>query len=251
MEWYTYPALTGAGLIAGFINTVAGGGSIITLPLLIFFGLPANVANGTNRVSILFQSLVGIYTFRKNKIISVKKDFRLAIPAGIGAALGALLAVKINQDVLKWVISGLMILMLLMVIFDPDAWVKQKAGTVNAKPTLLQHFIFFLIGVYGGFIQVGVGFFLLAGLVMGCGYDLVKSNAVKVLIVFVFTVISLGIFFFSNQVDLLAGLSLACGSMAGAWAGARFTIRGGAGYVRYFLIITLILMILKLFGLFD
>ncbi len=249
MEWYIFIALAGAGLVAGFINTVAGGGSIITLPLLIFIGLPSNVANGTNRISILFQSLIGIDTFRKNKVVSVREDFRLSIPAGLGAALGALIAVRINPDVLKWVISGLMILMLMMVLFNPDAWVKQKAGAVSAKPTVLQNLIFFLTGVYGGFIQVGVGFFLLAGLVLGCGYDLVKANAVKVLIVFVFTVISLVIFFFSSQVNILAGLSLACGSMAGAWAGAKFTIRGGSGYVRYFLIATLILMILKLFGL--
>jgi uncharacterized protein len=251
MEWYLIPALIGAGFAAGFINTVAGGGSIITLPLLMFTGLPSNVANGTNRISILFQSLVGINTFRKNKIVSVRNDFRLAIPAGLGAALGAFIAVKINEDILKWVISGLMVLMLLMVIFDPDAWVKERAGAIKAKPSLAQNIIFFFIGLYGGFIQVGVGFFLLGGLVLGCGYDLVKANAVKVLIVFVFTVVSLTIFLFSSQVNILAGVLLACGSMTGAWIGARFAIKGGARYVRYFLIATLILMIFKLFGVFG
>ena len=251
MEWYLILALVGAGLVAGFINTVAGGGSVITLPLLMFIGLPANVANGTNRISILFQSIVGINTFSRNKVVKFGDDFRLAIPAGIGAAAGALTAVKINADLLKWIISGLMVLMLLMVIFNPDAWVKQKAGEVKSKPTLVQYVIFFFIGIYGGFIQVGVGFFLLAGLVMGCGYDLIKANAVKVLIVLVFTIVSLLIFLTGSQVDILAGLLLAAGSMAGAWAGAKFTIRGGSKYIRYFLIATLILMILKLFGVFG
>lgn len=251
MEWYIILALIGAGFAAGFINTVAGGGSIITLPLLIFIGLPANVANGTNRISILFQSIVGVYTFRNKKVVSVRRDFRLAIPAGIGAIIGAFIAVEINETVLRWVISGLMVLMLLLIVFNPDKWVKEMAGEVKAKPSLFQYFIFLIIGLYGGFIQVGVGFFLIAGLVIGCGYDLVKTNAIKVLIVFIFTVVSLGIFFYGKQIHLLSGLILAAGSMAGAWGGAHFTIRGGSKYVRYFLIVTLILMILKLFGVFG
>lgn len=250
MEWYYILAVIGVGLVAGFINTVAGGGSILTLPLLMFMGLPANVANGTNRVAILLQNVVGVQTFRRNKVINLTTDYKLAIPAIIGSIIGAFIAVDINEALLKKIIGFLMILMLLIIAVKPDAWVKEQEGAVQPKPTILQYAIFFFIGLYGGFIQMGVGFFLLAGLVLGCGHNLVKANAIKVFIVLIYTTFALAIFLYNKQVDILTGLTLAAGNMAGAWAGAHFTIKGGAKYVRYVLMAGLLLVVLKLFGVF-
>jgi len=251
MEWYLILALIGTGLAAGFINTTAGGGSMLTLPLLMFLGLPANVANGTNRIAILLQNIIGVRTFHKNKVLDFSVDYKLAIPAIIGSVIGALFAVEIDEALLKKIIAGLMVGMFLLVILKPDVWVKERAGAVAAKPTVAQYIIFFFIGLYGGFIQMGVGFFLLAGLVLGCGHDLVKANAVKVLIVLIYTVFSLGIFFYHKQVEAVAGLILAAGNMGGAWLGANFAIKGGAKYVRYVLIAALLIVILNLFGVFG
>ncbi len=251
MEWYYILALIGTGLVAGFINTTAGGGSMLTLPLLMFLGLPANVANGTNRIAILLQNIVGVNTFRKNKILDLKTDYKLLVPATIGAIVGSLVAVELNDAVMTKIIGGLMVLMLFVVVFKPEVWVKDRVGIVNAKPTVIQYLIFFVIGLYGGFIQMGVGFFLLAGLVMECGYNLVKANAVKVFIVLFYTVFSLAIFITHKQVDILAGLILAIGNMGGAWLGAHFAIKGGAKYIRYVLIFALLLVILNLFGVFG
>lgn len=248
MEWYLILALVGTGIAAGFINTTAGGGSMLTIPLLMFLGLPANIANGTNRVAILLQNVIGVQTFRKKKVLDLKTDYRLAVPAVVGSVIGALIAVEINVDLLKNIIAGLMVMMLLIVVVKPEVWVKERAGTAIAKPTLLQYVIFFLIGLYGGFIQIGVGFFLLAGLVLGAGQNLVRANAIKVLIVLLYTVFSLGIYFFHGQVDIVAGLILAVGNMLGAWLGAHFTVKGGAKYVRYVLIAAMVIVILNLFG---
>ncbi len=250
MEWYMVLALIGTGLAAGFINTTAGGGSMLTLPLLMFLGLPANVANGTNRVAILLQNVIGVRTFHQKKVLDFTTDYRLAIPAIAGAVAGALFAVEINAELLKNIIAGLMVLMLLIVVLKPEVWIKEHAGAVNPKPTFWQYVIFFFIGLYGGFIQMGVGFFLLAGLVLGGGYNLVKANAVKVFIVLVYTFFALGIFMFHGQVNWTAGLILAAGNMAGAWLGVHFAVRGGAKYVRYVLIFALIIVILNLFGVF-
>ena len=247
MEWYLILAVGGVGIVAGFINMMAGGGSALTLPLLMFLGLPANVANGTNRVAILFQNIVGVNTFRKNKVLDLKTDYRLAIPATVGSVVGAFIAINLNEAVMKQVIAVLMVLMLIMIVAKPDVWIKERAGLTTPHPTLLQYIIFFFIGIYGGFIQMGVGFFLLAGLVLGCGYDLVKANAVKVFIVLIYMIFSLGVFFAGRQVDLKAGLILAVGNMIGAWAGAHFTVKGGAKYVRYVLIAALLIVIVKLF----
>jgi hypothetical protein len=251
MEWYMILALIGTGLAAGFINTNAGGGSMLTLPLLMFLGLPANVANGTNRIAILLQNVIGVSTFRQKKVLDIKNDYRLAIPAVAGSVIGAFFAAEINVELLEKIISGLMVVMLLLVVLKPNAWLKQRAGAVNAKPTVLQHIIFFAIGLYGGFIQMGVGFFLLAGLVLGSGYDLVKANAIKVFIVLIYTVFSLGIFIYHQQVDIVAGLILAAGNMIGAWLGVHFSVKGGAKYVRYVLILALVIVILNLFGVFG
>ncbi len=251
MEWYMVLALIGTGLAAGFINTTAGGGSMLSLPLLMFIGLPANVANGTNRIAILLQNVIGVNTFRQKKVLDIKSDYRLAIPAVAGSVIGALFAVQIDVELLKKVIAGLMVVMFFVVVLKPDVWVKDRAGEVNPKPTAIQYVIFFFIGLYGGFIQLGVGFFLLAGLVLGGGYNLVKANAVKVLIVLIYTIFSLGIFIYNKQVDIVAGLILAAGNMAGAWLGVHFSVKGGARYVRYVLILALVIVILNLFGVFG
>ncbi len=251
MEWYNVLALVGVGLVAGFFNTVAGGGSTLTLPLLMFLGLPANVANGTNRIAILLQNVVGVQTFRNKKVLDLKTDYRLAVPAVIGAVAGALVAVEISNALMEKIIAGLMVAMLLIIVAKPDIWVKERAGAVSPRPSVWQYILFLGIGFYGGFIQMGVGFFLLAGLVLGCGHNLVRANAVKVLIVLIYTVFALGIFFLHGQADLKAGLFLAAGNMAGAWGGAHFTVKGGAKYVRYVLIAALVMVILKLFGVFG
>ena len=250
MEWYHIIAVLAVGLAAGFINTVAGGGSSITLPMLMFLGLPPNVANGTNRIAILLQSVVGFGTFRNSKVLNLNFGWRLSVPSAIGAFIGAFVAVEVNDELMRWIIIFIMVAMLMLVIFKPEAWIKHNEGESVAKTGWWQYIIFFLIGFYGGFIQVGVGFLLLAGLVLGSGLDLVRANALKVMIVLVYTVIALIIFWANNQVHLWMGLLLGAGSMAGAYAGAKFTIKCGSKYVRYFLIVMLVVMILKLLNVF-
>ncbi len=251
MEWYYILALAGTGLVAGFINMTAGGGSMLTLPMLMFLGLPANVANGTNRIAIFLQNVIGVNRFRRKKVLKVTTDYRLAIPAIAGAVIGALFAVEVNPRLLEKIIAGLMVLMLLLVVFKPEVWLKEHAENVRGRPSVWQYFLFVFIGFYGGFIQMGVGFFLLAGLVLGCGYDLVKANAIKVFITLIYTLFCIGIFMFHDQVDWMAGLILAAGNMAGAWLGVHFTVKGGVRYVRIILILALIIVILNLFGVFG
>ncbi|WP_159517027.1 sulfite exporter TauE/SafE family protein [Sunxiuqinia indica] len=246
MEWYYYFALVGVGLVAGIINAMAAGGSMLSLPFLIFLGLPANIANATNRVAILFQNIVGVNSFRQEKIFDLKTDYRLALPAVVGAIIGALFAVEIDPQLLEKIIGFVMFFMLLVIIFKPDAWLKKQVGVVNSKPSLIQYIVFFFIGMYGGFIQLGVGFLLLGGLVLGCGYDLVKANAIKLFIVLVYTIFAIVIFIFHDQIDWLSGLMLACGNMLGAWIGVKFTMKGGAKLVRYVLIVVLALITVKL-----
>lgn len=250
MTGYDIICLIAVGLGAGFINTFAGGGSMLVVPFLIFLGLPANIANATNRVAILLQNVVSVSTFRQQHILDVKKDGKLLIPTLLGSIAGALLAVDIQEDILKKIIGVLLIVLFFMVLLNPNAWVKARADKARALKPVLRFLIFFGIGFYGGFIQIGVGFFLLAGLVLGQGFDLLKANAIKVFIVLFYTLIALGIFIYYDLIDWQTGLILSCGNMAGAWIGTHLSIKWGAKYIRYILLAALALVALKLTGLF-
>lgn len=235
------------GTAAGFINMFAGGGSMLVVPFLIFIGLPANVANATNRIAILLQNVVSVNGFKQKKILDFKTDSKLLLPVALGSIAGAFIAVDINEEIFKKVIAGLLIIMFFMLLLNPDAWVKANADKAKMKSPWLRNVIFFFLGIYGGFIQIGIGFFLLAGLVLGCGYDLLKANTIKLFIVLFYTIIALAIFIWNRLVDFKIGLILACGNMLGAWLGVRFSIKWGAEYIRYFLLVVLVIVAVRLF----
>lgn len=248
MDWYVYPLVIAAGFAAGFINTLAGSGSLITLPLLIFLGLPANVANGTNRVAVLLQTVVAVGKFRRDGQLDFRRALILAVPAVLGAVAGAQIAVNLNEQVMRTVIGILMVIMLLVLLVRPKRWLVGRPEMVDRNPGWLQMVVFFGIGMYGGFIQAGVGIFLLAGLVLGAGYELVRANAVKNLIVLCFTFFALFVFIFNDQVVWEAGLVLAAGNMLGAWVAARMAVKRGAVFVRWILIAVIVVSAFMLLG---
>jgi uncharacterized protein len=242
-----FAAVPVVGFIAGFINTLAGSGSLITLPVLILLGLPANVANGTNRVGILVQNIVSVATFRRKGALRVRGNAHLIVPAVAGALIGAALAVDLDEALLNRVIGVLMLVMLGVILLKPRRWLESHAeGTAIAYGWQVP--IYFAVGVYCGFIQAGAGIFLLAGLVLGSGFDLVRGNAMKNLIVLIVTIAALAVFVFNDQVRWGLGLLLASGNAAGAWLAAHMAVRRGAGFVRYVLITIIALAAIALFG---
>lgn len=246
MELYLYLLVIVVGIISGFINTLAGSGSLLTLPLLIFMGLPVNVANGTNRIAILLQSIVGVGGFKQQKVFEWKDGLWLTIPSVIGAFVGSMMAVNLDAQLMNRIIGGLLVVMFFVILFKPEKWINENAGMVKSKPTLLNFVIFLAIGFYGGFIQAGVGFFLLAGLVLGAGYDLLKANAIKVFIVLAYTVVALSVFIFNKQVDYLLGFLLGFGSMIGAWVATHVAVSKGVGFIRWFLLVTVFAFAVKM-----
>jgi hypothetical protein len=250
MEWYLMLILAGVGIIAGFINTLAGSGSLLTLPVLMFLGLPANVANGTNRIAILLQNMVGVTSFRQQQVLDFKHGLWFGLPAIIGAITGAQLAISLNEDIMQKVIGGLLVFMFFLILYKPSKWLKENAMP-DKKPGIVQVIIFFFIGMYGGFIQAGVGFFLLAGLVLGAGMDLVRANAVKVFIVLLYTPLALLLFILNDQVNFLYGFILAAGNMLGALIGSRVAVNKGVKFVRWILLIAILFSALKLLGMID
>ena len=245
MEWYLYIAVVAVGIVAGIINTLAAGGSLLTIPLLMALGLPPNTANGTNRIAILLQNVVGVGSFHREKMMNFRAGFRVGIPAALGAISGAFIAVNINDEAMKLAIASIMILMFFVILLKPDRWIHSHEEQ-PPFPYGVQVVVFFLVGIYGGFIQAGVGFFLLTSLVLGCGFELVKANSPKLFIILLYTPVALLIFFLHGDVHLWMGLLLAAGNMMGAWFGTRIAIKWGAKFIRYFVLVAILIASSKL-----
>lgn len=243
--------LVTSGLLVGFINTLAGGGSIISLSILIMLGLPATIANGTNRIAVGLQNIVAVSSFKQQKVLSWKKGLQLAVPTIIGSLLGAEIAVDINEQNFQIAIGIIMLLMLIFILFKPQKYIYGKAEVQEKPINWKVYIVFFFIGIYGGFIQMGVGYFLLAGIILGIGFDLVKSNAIKVLIVLAYTPFALLIFIFNNQINWKYGLILAVGNMAGAWIASRMAVKKGVNFVKWVIVIVVLITAGQMFGLYD
>lgn len=217
--------LVAAGLFAGFINTVAGGGSMLTVPALMLLGMPADYANGTNRVGVLQQSLTGIRGFHRAGKLDKGAILPVVVPTMSGAVLGALAAIWISPDTLKPVLLGTMIGMALLMLLAPNMIAPPEGTpTYSLKERPLGFLVLFGAGLYGGFVQAGVGFILIAGLALGLRYDLVRTNALKAVCTALFSVAALAVFIASDHVDWIPGIALAAAMTVGAQFGVRFAL---------------------------
>lgn len=251
MSWLTIAALIVSGVFVGFINTLAGGGTIISLSLFMLLGLPANIANGTNRVAVILQNLTSVSQFRKQNLLDFKKANKLAIPTMIGAMVGAQIASDISENIFRKAVAVVMLVMVYFIIAKPSQWLKGTRSLQERPVSWLQVVIFFLIGVYGGFVQVGVGYFILAGVVLGAGYDLVKANAIKVWIVLLYTPLALIVFILHDQVHWTYGLIHAIGNIIGAFIASRFAVSWGANFVRWVIIVVILIFSSDLLGIIN
>ncbi len=235
--------LLSAGVAAGFLNVLAGGGSLLTLPILIFLGLPPVTANGTNRVAILCQNVMAVQKFRKTGIFMLKEGIILGLTASVGAAVGSMIAVETSGELFRRILSVVMIIVLALILFGNKA----NQGKEQIQNIRILIPLFFLVGIYGGFIQAGVGFIIIAILTTVGGAGLIQTNALKVLVIMIYMVPSLIVFLFQGQVNWTAGLVLAAGNTAGAWLGARFSVLKGDRWIRYILTVAVVSMAIKLF----
>ena len=234
------------GIVAGTLNVVAGGGSFLTLPTLIFLGLPPGVANGTNRIGIFMQNAGAVWGFHRHRVLDWKLGAWAAIPATMGAALGTLIAVRIEDDAFQRILAGLMVGITVISLWDPIGRRRATRGAPPAAPNRAWMALgFFGVGIYGGFVQAGVGFFILAATTLA-GLDMVRGNAVKVLAILCFTVMALGIFSVQGLVLLWPGLILGIGTTIGGQIGVRLTVLKGHRWVKRVVSIMVVLFAIRL-----
>lgn len=227
MDWmYVFAVLLG--VVTGFINTLAGSGSLHILPFFIFMGLSAPEANATNRIGVFLQTLVGSATLMRQSKIPMQGAGILIWPSVVGSALGAILALGIDAKAMNLVIGIVMCIMLIPMFISPQKWMRTEDDTTNPPKTWLVILIFFILGIYGGFIQGGVGIFMLTAMVFVAKYRVVRANMLKNVIVFIFTIPALAIFIWSGDIHYGLGLTVAAGQMVGAWFAARFAVHNAA-----------------------
>lgn len=253
LEWYIYPLIFAAGAIAGVMNVLAGSGSLVTLPALVFLGLPSDVANGTNRVGIVVQCLIGVETYRRGGKLDLTGTHWLIGPVLIGAAAGAGVASQLSGAQTDWVIGAVMAAMLVVLLVDPKKWIGEKERKWEGRPPWWLLGVMMAVGFYGGFIQAGVGIMMLAALVLGAGYEIVEANAVKMLLALLFTTVALVIFVAEGKVNWMYGALMAVGQGFGAWMGARFAVESETApiWIRRLLIVVVTLSALKFLGVYG
>ena len=243
-------AVVGA-FVAGAINTLAGNGSAITLTILTeLLGLPATVANGTNRVGVLTQSLAGSWAFHRNGRLKLENSGFYIILTTIGALVGIYVALIVSNDEFKQVFRFLLVLMLIVILVKPKRWLREDTEA-RELPWWISVPVFLALGFYGGFIQMGMGVFFLAAMVLVAHYNIIDSNAVKVAVVALYTVAAVGIFAWQGLIDWKIGGLMAIGQTAGGYLTARFAAtdpRAGKWAYRI-LIVVVIWAIARMFGL--
>jgi len=248
--WQIIIAVLG-GFIAGIINTFAGSGSAITLSILTeVLGLPGNLANGTNRVGAMLQSSTSICVFYKNGKLNLKESKSIIILTVIGAFIGVAVAVNIPNVAFEVIFKYLMLAMLVVILVKPKRWLRES-DSVHKMPMALQVPIFLALGFYGGFIQMGMGIFYLAALVLIAKYDLIKANAVKIFVVFAYTGVVLALFHFRGLVDWKYGTIIAVGQATGGYYAAQIATTSPKANIWAYriLVVVVITVVMRLFGL--
>ncbi|ANQ51064.1 sulfite exporter TauE/SafE family protein [Flammeovirga sp. MY04] len=240
------------GIIAGIVNTLAGGGSLFTLSLLMFIGMPVGLANGTNRLGILFQNVTGTYTFKKSNLLDIPSSMKYVIPSLLGAIVGALTVSDIDEKILQYIIGTLMLLMLYPILNENKKGVNLKV-TATQKPQYTfwrDNIIFFCIGFYGGFVQAGIGIMILVSVSNLGKMTLIRANAIKMLIIAAYTLPVFIVFVIKGQVVWLAALLLAVGQVLGTWFAGKIASKSDKVniFIRWLLVTMVVISIFRMFG---
>lgn len=246
MTWYEYLLITVVGFGAAFLNTVGGGGSLFTVPILTFLGMPITLANATSRVAILSQNVFAVFGFAsKNVELPKKYSFWLCLTSLAGGFIGSTLASTIDDKIFGRLFVVVMIISLLLVIFDPF---KGKGTEENLSPArqTIGAIVFFFIGIYGGFVQAGIGFLVIGTLSVVNNMNLVKINYIKVFVAILYTSISVLVFAYEGKIVWTTGLVLAIGHALGGWYASRWSVKAGEVWIKRIMIASVLAMAIKL-----
>ena len=219
---------------------------MLSVPLLVALGLPGDIANGTNRIGILFQSGVATWRFRRSGIPGLAQAWPLLVPVALGSVIGAFIASRLPSEDFERIFGVVMVALLIPILRKPR---EPDAPQARAWPVWVQSAVFLAIGLYGGFIQAGVGLLLMLAL-SRTGYDLVRINSIKVVVVGVLTALAIPVFVLKGQVAWWPALCLTLGFALGGALAVRWTLLGGERLIRIALIAAVLVLAGRMLGLY-
>jgi hypothetical protein len=249
---FKHAILVTTGICSGFISSMAAGGSLLTLPVLIFLGLDGpTVANGTNRVALAIQNAFGIASFRRKGISDFRYGILISVPAVCGVMIGTLLVIQLgtidkSSIIFNRILAGIMIVVLAITIFNPLKKLQSSKENLSSSRKVLAALIFFFLGIYIGFIQAGVGFMIIVTITTVNGFSLVRTNALKMFVVFFATLMALSIFVMKGHVDWGLGLALAGGNSIGVSIGSHWAVAKGDKTIRVILVCSILVFSARL-----
>ncbi len=224
---------------------------MLTVPALILIGLPPGVANGTNRLAVVLQSLTALAAYTKLKQTDSGLALALTLPAMLGSVCGALVSVRLDDAVFQTLLAVTMMVLLVPIVCEPVLNTKLLAISGTRRGRQLLRVVFFGIGLYGGLLQIGAGIFILVTLHTLAGLNLTLANGVKVVIVLGLTGIAGCVFALNGKIDWQVGLLLSIATSIGAWFGAHWGVSQGEGWIRLVLAGTIVVMALQLLGVWE
>ncbi|MGY8814647.1 MAG: sulfite exporter TauE/SafE family protein [Gammaproteobacteria bacterium] len=246
MELWQGLLLLATGIVAGFLNVMAGGGSLLTVPIMVFMGIPGPVANGTNRIGIIAQNITSVITFFKKGFSDFKLSLSLAVMALPGAIAGAYIGTRLDGIWFNRTLAIIMLGIMIIMAVDKGKKAEHASDTISRGRLVAGHLLMMAVGFYGGFIQIGVGFIIMPVLHRVLGLDMVRVNMHKVFIVGIYTIAALIVF--ASQIEILwaLGACLAVGNSIGAWLGTHTSISKGEKTIKIVLNTVMVLFIIKL-----
>ena len=246
MTWNEIVLLLASGVLVGIINTLGGGGSVITMSLFMAMGMPIGIANGTNRIAVLLQNLSATVAFLRKGMLHVRSGVMLSLPAILGNIFGAMVATEVSDTVFKICLSVVLAIILVYLLLGKDN--EQVTGGHGLKIKWWHYLLFFIIGFYGGYIYIGLGFLILAIAIWTMKLDIITANVIKGFVIFLSTPFALAVFVYYGQVEWMAGLLHGAGNILGALLASHWAMSWGVKFVRWFTLFIIVVFFIDLMG---
>lgn len=246
MNWNEIVLLLASGVLVGIINTLGGGGSVITMSLFMAMGMPIGIANGTNRIAVLLQNFSATVAFLRKGMLHVRSGVLLSLPAIFGNIFGAMVATKVDESVFKICLSVVLAIILIYLLLGKDN--EQVTGGHGLKIKWWHYLVFFIVGFYGGYIYIGLGFLILAVAIWTMKLDIITANVIKGFVIFLSTPFALAVFIYNGQVEWMAGLLHGVGNIFGALLASHWAMSWGVKFVRWFTLFIIVVFFVDLMG---
>lgn len=240
-----YLLIVVGGFLAGIMNTLAGYGSLITLSLLMdVIGLPADMANGTNRVNVLSQCTASSIGYIKGGKVQLRKYRWIILAMVLGATAGIFTVLQVDNQSFRSIFRYLIILLFFIILINPKRWMREQSEE-STIPLPIRLIAFFALGFYGGFIQMGMGIFFLASMIFLERSTLLEGNGAKVAIVAIYTIVAVAIFHFNGLINWQAGMLIAISQSIGGYLTAKYASQSpNANKWAYYVLVAIVLIVI-------